>query len=860
MRNHHALKNINLLLPNDGLVFVLGKSGSGKSTLLNLIGGLDSITSGKITVDGNDISSLSSSGYADYRNTYIGFIFQDYHLIDELTVYENIKLSLDLRNAKEKKQISDALKKVGLAGYESRFPTELSGGERQRVAIARAIVKNPKIILADEPTGNLDNKTASSIIELLKKLSKDCLIITVSHNTSDAYAYADRIIELADGKIIGDYTRNIDYIDNLSLHNEELIYPEDHKLSDDEIQFINNNLALGRFKKVLKRRDKFQKTGRFSVEERRAPIDKKHLSLYNTLALSLNFLKSKTLRIIASALMVSIIMVILSLAQTMINFDANRIISEEMEKNQQDALLFNKTLDKETRSRLDRDYRVEIDESEIQKFYNAGYNGKIYPVYNHTVIISMRLATYGHSHSMIWPNGFLTESMGTMIVDEEFLVRKYGKINYLAVADEQKSCGIIITDYIADSVLINQADGMNYKSYNDIVGDFFFPGWNAPQLYINGIIETGYKERYADVLDLMQTDKNFKISSYSDNPAVMNFVSEVYTSLGLSYSFNPNIFENYENIFDSTGRTHKLWPFKLILNDTIAFPLRVTEYPYLIGDFGYDLQNDEISMSYLLYNEIFGTEYTKDSLNEFVPHSMKIDQYREYDVDNEHLLLSEEVTVAKLLDREYGIQCIYVSPNLYEKFEKNNFFAYSLYFEGTDGLSTALDLAGEMNYEQQSMAVEGVHTMTKAVDVFVPIFELINVVMCFGIVFIFVSFSTKMIKDKLHEIGILKALGTKNGTVSFIFGLQIMLIALFTCALSTVGYYFFIDLANDVLFESMKELAPNHIVLDLNFLAFDMVIAMQDCILVIILALLSLIVPMLAISRIHPVKIIKSKE
>lgn len=857
-KNHQALKDINLTLPDHGLVFVLGKSGSGKSTLLNLIGGLDSISSGKITVDGNDISTFDTKSYADYRNTYIGFIFQDYHLIDELTVYENIKISLDLHNVKSKNKISEALKKVGLEGYESRFPTELSGGEKQRVAIARAIVKKPRIILADEPTGNLDNNTASSIIELLKSLSKDCLIITVSHNTTDAYSYADRIIELAGGRIIGDFTRNPGYIDKLSLHNKDLIYPADHKLTDEEILFINNGIDSKSFHRVVKRTDKFIRTDKIISEERNVKIDKKRLNPLTTMKLSLNFLKSKAIRIIASALMVSIIMVILSLAQTMIGFDANRMISQEMEKNHQDALLFNKILDKETRSRLDRDYRVEIDESDIQKFYDAGYQGKIYPVYNHNVIITMRTATYGHTHAMIWPNGFVTESMGTMIVDEDFLTRKYEEIKYLAKADEERSSGIIITDYVADSVLINQDKDMKYKTYSDIVGDFSFPGWSVPQLYINGIIDTGYKDRYPEILQLMEEDKDFKISDYSDNPKVMNFVSEIYTSLGLSYSLNPNIFTDYENYFTDDYETQKLWPFKIVLNDTISYPLRVTEYPYLIYDI--NLDTNEIGMSYLLYNEIFGTEYTKDTLGEFVPHTIKLDQYREYDVENENPLLSEEVTIAKLLPRESGTQCLFVSDDLYERFEKNNFFVYSLYFDGTDGINSVLDLASEMHYEHQSVGIEGIHTMTKAVDVFVPIFELINIVMCIGIIFIFISFSTKMIKDKLHEIGILKALGTKNSTISFIFGLQIMLIAILTCALSSLGYFYFIDLANDVLFESMKAFAPNYVLMDLDFLVFDLGIAMQDCVLVVLLALVSLVVPMMAISKIHPVKIIKSKE
>ena len=176
----HALKDINLTFGDSGLVFVLGKSGSGKSTLLNLIGGLDSVSSGSIEVNGNDLATFGERAFSDYRNTHIGFIFQDYHLIEELTVYENIVLSLNLRRIEDDDKVKRALERVDLAGYEDGYPAELSGGEQQRVAIARAIVKNPRIILADEPTGNLDTKTARSIIELLRELSRECLIHFIS--------------------------------------------------------------------------------------------------------------------------------------------------------------------------------------------------------------------------------------------------------------------------------------------------------------------------------------------------------------------------------------------------------------------------------------------------------------------------------------------------------------------------------------------------------------------------------------------------------------------------------------------------------------------------------------------------------
>ena len=235
---------------------MLGKSGSGKSTLLNLIGGLDSITSGTIEVDGNDLSSFSEHAFCNYRNNHVGFIFQDYHLIDELTVFDNIALSLDLRRVNDKEKVLRALDKVQLAGYENRYPQELSGGEQQRVAIARALVKDPRIILADEPTGNRDTNTATAVLEILKELSKACLILIVSHNINDANTYADRIIELRHGKIVSDRTRNPEFLDQVSLDDGKLIYPQGLSLSNSDIELINANSKAN----LVLRTDKFLPT------------------------------------------------------------------------------------------------------------------------------------------------------------------------------------------------------------------------------------------------------------------------------------------------------------------------------------------------------------------------------------------------------------------------------------------------------------------------------------------------------------------------------------------------------------------------------------------------------------------------
>lgn len=202
----HALKDINLTLGNKGLVFLLGKSGSGKTTLLNMVGGLDKPTQGQIVVDGKELDLQNEKEINAYRNNKIGFIFQSYGLLEDLTVKSNIKTALDLQNSYvNDEQIEDILQAVGLPKESiNRKVSHLSGGQKQRVAIARALIKNSHIILADEPTGNLDEKNSREIFELLKRLAKTRLVVVVTHSKKFAEEYAERIITLKDGSIEGD--------------------------------------------------------------------------------------------------------------------------------------------------------------------------------------------------------------------------------------------------------------------------------------------------------------------------------------------------------------------------------------------------------------------------------------------------------------------------------------------------------------------------------------------------------------------------------------------------------------------------------------------------------------------------------
>ena len=208
----NALKGVNFELGNTGMVFILGKSGSGKSTLLNMLGGLDSPTSGEIVVDGVSMKNFKQVDYEGYRNGYVGFIFQEFNLLDEFNVKDNIALALHLsRGDNIDEKVLAALKQVELnEDYLTRRVDEMSGGEKQRIAIARTIVKESKMILADEPTGNLDAATGESIWNILKEQSKKKLVVVVSHDRESAEKYGDRVIEIADGNVISDNGVNFD--------------------------------------------------------------------------------------------------------------------------------------------------------------------------------------------------------------------------------------------------------------------------------------------------------------------------------------------------------------------------------------------------------------------------------------------------------------------------------------------------------------------------------------------------------------------------------------------------------------------------------------------------------------------------
>ena len=223
-----ALKGLSINFRQTEFVSVLGPSGCGKTTLLNIIGGLDKYTSGDLVINGRSTKSYKDRDWDVYRNHRVGFIFQSYNLIPHQTVLGNVELALTIAgisSSERKERAKAVLKKVGLEAHIDKKPNQLSGGQCQRVAIARALVNDPEILLADEPTGALDTKTSVQIMELMKEIAQEKLVIMVTHNPDLAKSYSTRIISMLDGRVTYDtnpYDKDEELRDNKIRQREEL--------------------------------------------------------------------------------------------------------------------------------------------------------------------------------------------------------------------------------------------------------------------------------------------------------------------------------------------------------------------------------------------------------------------------------------------------------------------------------------------------------------------------------------------------------------------------------------------------------------------------------------------------------------
>lgn len=278
----HVIDNTSMTLPDQGIVCLLGPSGCGKTTLLNAIGGLDRVNSGKIWIDDQLITRFSSNRIDTIRNARIGYIFQNFNLLDDRTVFDNVAIALRMIGIKDSETITNrvryCLDKVGIGQYRNKLAGSLSGGQRQRVAIARAIVKNPRIIIADEPTGNLDSANTLEIMNIIKTISRDRLVILVTHERNIAEFYSDHVAEMKDGRIVKAYNNDSSRFLDYQLENKIYLkdMPVNMEFEEDDLNFkvYSEEDRTAEIKLVIRGNNLYVDTGgKFNVVDETANIE-----------------------------------------------------------------------------------------------------------------------------------------------------------------------------------------------------------------------------------------------------------------------------------------------------------------------------------------------------------------------------------------------------------------------------------------------------------------------------------------------------------------------------------------------------------------------------------------------------------
>ena len=332
-----ALDNVNLEFNKNEFVFVVGKSGSGKSTLLNILGSLDKATSGEVLLNEDSLSSFDKNTTNIYRQN-IAFIFQDFALIDNLNVKDNIKLA---RSDVSDEDIKNALERVELPNFENRKIGTLSAGQKQRVAIARGIVKNPRIVLCDEPTGNLDFLTSQSIIKCLKNLTKDSLVLFVSHNLDDAYTYANRIIELDNGYVSKDIEINEGLEDKPYVVEDKSLYLTTIKsLDEQEINKINEDIKSGAINKIYPKQNLFKEHENKDDNEVLINKEYKKIKFKDLFSFSNKVLRKQFLKTTLFALISALVLTVFSIAFSFITFNQQQYTQRSLDKLDEASLVY----------------------------------------------------------------------------------------------------------------------------------------------------------------------------------------------------------------------------------------------------------------------------------------------------------------------------------------------------------------------------------------------------------------------------------------------------------------------------------------------------------------------------------------
>ena len=870
-----ALKDITFKLPNKGMVFILGTSGSGKSTLLNLLGLLDKPTSGEIIVDGKLAHKFKQKEIDYYRNTYVGFVFQEYNLLENFNVNKNIEIALDLQKKKKNQnKIDEILNKIGLTGLGKRKIKELSGGQKQRVAIGRAIIKNPNMILADEPTGNLDSENSEQIFNLLKEISNNKLVVVVTHDIEFANKYADRIIEIKDGQIVND-------------------------TSKDEQDFNLQSFSLV----------------------------KSRLSLLKSISLSVSNLKKKKLKLAIITLLLTISFTMFGFFSQLIKFDIDRTHAETLIKQQEYQVEINKKIKGKnftTASPVITFTSAEL--TEVKNKLNKNVI-KVSKAVEDNSYLEMRFASESNPNNTDTKNYAYYELYPSYTLFLDYDLERLSSLKLIGRIPNNNN-EVIINKVLADFILKNgllvwetDKNGKliesNYypTTYEDIINDNKKIVYGTSYLIISGIIDENMdkyeslKTTLSDDMIIEPTDlyKEF-IVKYGSKMSEVIVTNDFFDNITLKpNNVMPIDFYKLSYIFGEK----QFYP----MTNTATIDKKIKMYNGTKVVEIENLQSNEVILGVNMLDELFDGEYSKqllellqqkrsdyeyqvkvreekikqiekeletnpDYIYEYPPEIKEIDFDKlkkdfTYKYINDKQIIGKTISVEvndlflRIQDQktkryndftiigysEEEVHNYYSKDSVFNNYMRENSETISIYFEEHE-LNQLEKIFKEFpsqgsKYISRTVYSSTMDTVKKVVDkvstiaTYSAIFSLV-----FSII-LFMFFTLTSVNSNKKSIGILRALGAKTSDIYKIFYLESFLMGFFAMILSSIGCYLSVVVAN--------KLISSNLFVNVSPIIFKPDILIILFIVLIILTTISFVIPIFKITRTKPIDVINNK-
>ena len=842
-----AINNISLKFDDKGMTFILGKSGSGKSTLLNIIGGLDKYDSGDIFILGKSSKDFKNSDFDSYRNTYVGFVFQEFNILEDYNVYENIVLALQLQQKDiDKEKIDALLAKLELSNLKNRKVNELSGGQKQRVAIARALIKEPKIILADEPTGNLDSKTGKQVMDLLKEISKEKLVIIVSHDVESANIYGDRIIEIKDGNIISDTKEN------------------------------NTSDTKNRYKPI-----------------------KSKLPFKDSFKLGIGSLRHKKIKLTFTILLTIVALLFLSIMDTLSNYDVEKAHSRLLVAKNENAVkvekyyFFNQEYDKYDFYNKDQ-RKLELSD---QKYIESKLKNKFYPIYKlqedyHYMKNGEALKIGDITKNTLYFEMGAYVDLNIVAIDNftDFLDEKI--IGRYPINDNE----ILISNYLADLIIEGGITTYEKNAVDEFMDDYTFKPLNYMDIInsdktfylgsqgkvkIVGIIDYDLT-KYASLKDLTYDSKNIKDEQWDLRSELALAASNLYNNIYVTNEFLEKLelakveeLDENVNFFNLESETFNLQ------NDSyyIAPAVPQKELEYYDGNnwvVTNDLNQNEIVLNIHQVINSSDQEYEK-GLEKYLSNNPGIDSktlekkyfvnyIKNLDVIGKTVSLKVVDRNEKLVDNFADLKIVgivglsdqnrnyYLSNNLVGKY-KIDVLQKTGYLVSMTEYQDFKYMLSTFPYSDEIQVVTPYSTQVamtvREIMILKDITFYVSLVLFIFTVFLIGNFIMTSISYRKKEIGVLRALGSRSLDIIKIFLWEGIVMAFISATISSILLVLVTTLLNNVIMSGTDIILTPFILGIRQFILIYLV--------VFIVTIVASIIPIIKISKMKPIDAILNK-